>query len=239
MRSGMRNGNCGKMNSILRTGKAGCAKSLVFQALTDLFLIPGQVTTSGTSFGFSDAIDKRIILCDEFTYDAKDVETLKCLLGGMPKNVNKKYAPLSIVSKVRFIILSNNDELFDMNDQIWAQRIFHIKCTVPSGFTNIIRPMHPLAWKCLFQTQVDDRDFIVISERVYQFGPAAHQMGCDCDECWETQSEAAARRAGQTEIPPKGVETSADAQSIFDQPELSDNFVRECQKIDLKLKSVI
>lgn len=80
---------------------------------------------------------------------------MKLLLGGQPMNVNIKHQAAQLMKPPPVLMLSNDDNIFNMEQTIWNSRIKHVpvKCYETKYDDNEEKHMrlYPLCWIALFE----------------------------------------------------------------------------------------
>lgn len=98
-------------------------------------------------------INKRFIIGDEFELDLNYFENMmKNVFAGLLAEAKKKFTGSEYIDRTPFMILSNYDNLFPMEQEVWKSRILleHVQ-NVPWLKQEVSGKIHPYAWKMLFQ----------------------------------------------------------------------------------------
>lgn len=103
--------NC-KKNTMKFWGVPNSGKSLLARMIVKFFICSYNSNHgSEQPFHFSNFLNKAIVLCDELYVTTATVEDYKCILGGEPLDIDKKFHNMQLLSKTP-IILTSNFELF-------------------------------------------------------------------------------------------------------------------------------
>lgn len=151
---------CGKKHCLWLFGDSGSGKSFVFNSLATLFLNVGYIgdLDPKNNFCYSDVPNKKIIMLDEPTIPDYCFNEFKNFFAGQPYPCNIKHKKAENSGKSFWIMLSNNDDVFDMTDSIWNSRIVRLTRLrqLNSEFLELHGDIgndqiHPLAWLNLFE----------------------------------------------------------------------------------------
>lgn len=151
--------NAGKKHCLWFWGESGSGKSFVLNSLTTLFLnvgFVGNLEPKG-DFCYSDVPNKRVIIMDEPTIPENCHNEFKNFFAGQPVSCNIKHRKPELSGKSFWIMLSNNDDVFDMDDPIWKCRIDrlphlrHLDAEFMKLHADDEKHIHPLAWLNLFK----------------------------------------------------------------------------------------
>lgn len=150
---------CGKKHCLWLHGDAGSGKSFVMSSLTTLLLNVGTVGSlvPKNDFCYSEIPHKRVVLMDEATIPKDCHNDFKNFFAGQPVLCNIKHKKPEMSSKAFWILLTNNDDVVDINDPIWSSRICKSKrlITLDRGFHDLHstdeKHINPMAWLHLFK----------------------------------------------------------------------------------------
>jgi hypothetical protein len=100
-----------KLNTILTCSPPSAGKNYFFDMWLDFYMNVGQLGNPNrhNRFAYQEAINKRVLLWNEPNYEAKEIDTLKMLLGGDSLTVQIKCKPDAAVTRTPVIILTNNN----------------------------------------------------------------------------------------------------------------------------------
>lgn len=107
----------------------------------------------GYTFVLQDMVNRRLLIGDELDVDYKYFENiLKNIFAGLMADAKQKGGRDEIIDRTPFLILSNYDDLFPMDQEIWNTRILlkHVKL-VPWLKEMATGLLYPYAWKMFFQ----------------------------------------------------------------------------------------
>lgn len=107
----------------------------------------------GYAFTLADIVNNRLHIGDEMDVNLEVWgETLKLLTSGIPVRAEEKFKRSALIMKTFFIILSNYDDIFPIDDPFWNYRIVlkHLK-PYPWLQDEVDGMIHPIAWKKIFQ----------------------------------------------------------------------------------------
>lgn len=69
----------------------------------------------------------------------------------VPLQASIKFKSNEIMQKTPVIILSNNEQLFDMEEKYWKDRMYRLICKPYPLIAKINKPLHPLGWRMIFE----------------------------------------------------------------------------------------
>lgn len=149
------NFKCGKKHCLWLCGESGSGKSFVLTSLATLFLNVGYIGNlePKSDFCYSDVPNYKLIIMDEPTIPEHCFNDFKNFFAGQPVSCNIKHKKAEMSGKAFWILLSNDDDIFDISDPIWNSRI--IKFDNLHALTEEFQILHsgedhiyPLACSC-------------------------------------------------------------------------------------------
>lgn len=97
-----------KRNTIKLWGTPDSGKSLIGRLIVKFFICSYNSNHgSEQPFHFSNFLNKSIVLCDELFITTATVEDYKCILGGEPLDIDKKFHNMQLLSRTPIVITSN------------------------------------------------------------------------------------------------------------------------------------
>lgn len=139
-----------KMNAILVYGPPSGGKSFFWDLFSTIAINIGNMSSvhnKTNSFPLQDIVNRRIIKCNEITYDNFQLEKFKCLFEGVDTDINVKYQRQGIFKRTPIIITCNIAPTFIHDKAFKDMRIQVFRFKAAPFLKPCIKKPYPL---CLF-----------------------------------------------------------------------------------------
>lgn len=155
-----------KRNTLYVIGEPSAGKNFFFDAIKDFFLNSGEVAlfNRNNAFPLNNAVCRRIIMCNEPSFDDYHFEDLKKLFGGDSMNARVKHQNDKTLLRTPVIMLSNRNVLRG-GGSVWTDRISSYNWHSCPALKNYSRKPHPLMFILLLQKYCTDKKIVQLCNK--------------------------------------------------------------------------